>query len=359
LVDSAEVHVVANETSPLLPTATGFAVRQAIEAFKKQGIAVAPFLAQAGLSGRHLDLGENPPEIAAAAQAKFLDLAADALDDSAFGLHLAQQIDPRDVGIFYYIGSCGENVREALALYSRYCRIVNEAVRQNIKTIAGGAIVEIEFVGLPKYAVRQNTEFILACFVPTLRQLTGRDIRVTAVAFGHPRNADLKEFERFFGCPVDFGGGANILTLADETLDTPLLTADPRLLRAIQPFCDRAAKGRRAVSGTLRAAVETEIEKLLPLGKAKAQTVAKKLALSVRTLSRRLAGEGATYAEIVDQLRRSLALQYVKEPSMSVSQIAWLLGYEGSTSFNHAFQRWTGSSPSSARKRELLRSTDK
>jgi AraC-like DNA-binding protein len=48
----------------------------------------------------------------------------------------------------------------------------------------------------------------------------------------------------------------------------------------------------------------------------------------MRTLSRRLADEGATYEEVVDQLRRSLALQYLKESSMSVSQIAWQLGYE-------------------------------
>jgi AraC-like DNA-binding protein len=92
------------------------------------------------------------------------------------------------------------------------------------------------------------------------------------------------------------------------------------------------------------------VEKLLPHGKAKARTVAKTLALSVRTLSRRLADEGTSYAEVVDQLRRSLALQYLKEPGIPLSQIAWLLGYEGSTSFNHAFRRWTGESPSKARK---------
>jgi AraC-like DNA-binding protein len=93
---------------------------------------------------------------------------------------------------------------------------------------------------------------------------------------------------------------------------------------------------------------------LLPHGKAQKKTVSKAVALSVRTLSRRLADEGTTYEEVVDQLRRSLALQYVKELSMSVSQIAWLLGYEGSTSFNHAFSRWTGQSPSAARNQKIL-----
>ena len=74
----------------------------------------------------------------------------------------------------------------------------------------------------------------------------------------------------------------------------------------------------------------------------------------MRTLSRRLADEGTTYADIVDQLRRSLALQYLKDDNMSLSQIAWLLGYEGSTSFNHAFKRWTGRSPSAVRNEKLV-----
>ena len=76
--------------------------------------------------------------------------------------------------------------------------------------------------------------------------------------------------------------------------------------------------------------------------------------MSTRTLARRLASEGTTYEEVVDQLRRSLALQYIKENGISLSQIAWLLGYEGSASFNHAFRRWTGRSPSIARNEPQL-----
>ena len=95
------------------------------------------------------------------------------------------------------------------------------------------------------------------------------------------------------------------------------------------PFADVAAKERTA-SDTLRASVE-EVEKLLSHGKAQKRTVARALGMS-----RRLAVEETpAYEEVVDTLRRSLALQYLKEPGMSLSQIAWLLGYEGLTSFHH------------------------
>jgi AraC-like DNA-binding protein len=88
---------------------------------------------------------------------------------------------------------------------------------------------------------------------------------------------------------------------------------------------------------------------LLPHGKANRQTVAKALGLTERTLAQKLGEENTSYEKVADRLRHSLALQYIKEPSVSVGQIAWLLGYEGPTSFNHAFARWTGRSASEAR----------
>ena len=96
------------------------------------------------------------------------------------------------------------------------------------------------------------------------------------------------------------------------------------------------------------------MQKLLPHGKAERQAVAKTLGMSTRTLSRRLADEGTTFDEVVDRLRQSLALRYMKERDLSLSQIAWLIGYEGSTSFNHAFRRWTGCSPSAMRSEKRL-----
>jgi AraC-like DNA-binding protein len=137
-------------------------------------------------------------------------------------------------------------------------------------------------------------------------------------------------------------------------LAVPLISGDPYLLETLQPFCEEAARERNTPVETLRSSVENEAQKLLPHGKANRQTVARALGMSERTLSRRLADEGTTYEELVDQLRRSLAFQYIKARSISLSQIAWLLGYEGSTSFNHAFVRWTGRSPSVVRKEEQL-----
>ena len=81
----------------VLPTATGFAARQAIAVLRKRNIEVAPLLQHVGLSERDLDNRQG--RISANAQAKLLECAAEALDDCAFGLHLAQQANLREAGI--------------------------------------------------------------------------------------------------------------------------------------------------------------------------------------------------------------------------------------------------------------------
>jgi AraC-like DNA-binding protein len=252
------------------------------------------------------------------------------------------------------VTSAARTLGGTLPLYERYCRIVNEAVRVKPLRIQNGLIVEINFVGLSRHHFRQNVEFVLAANLKGMRENVGRNIRPIGVTFAHPRNSNLPEFERFFGCPVEYGSESDQWSFSNETLAVPLISGDPYLLETLKPFCDQAARERNTAVGTLRSSVENEAQKLLPHGKANRQTVARALGMSERTLSRRLAGEGTTYDELVDQLRRSLAFQYIKAPSVSVSQIAWLLGYEGSTSFSHAFVRWTGRSPSAARKEEQL-----
>ena len=325
-----------------LPTTTGFAAREAIALLRKNNIATAPLLLRAGLSEHGLARAADesngvPLRVSAAGQCKFLEYAAEAMDDSAFGLHLARQIDWRDVGLYFYASSAARDLGEALALFSRYCRIVNEAFR--VTQRSADTAIEFEFVGLPRYAARHNMEYVVAAIAAALRTMSGRKLVPAKVAFAHNRNSDVREFERFFGCPVEFGAPNTVFQISADALRLPLITADPKLLRVLRPYCDAAATERNIKPGTLRAAVEAEVEKLLPHGKAKAENVAEALALSLRTLARRLADEGTTYGEVVDQLRKSLATQYLNDPGMSLGQIAWLLGYEGSTSFNHAFKR--------------------
>ncbi len=74
-------------------------------------------------------------------------------------------------------------------------------------------------------------------------------------------------------------------------------------------------------------------------------TVAREFGMSARTLSRRLAAEGQTFKGLLDEVRRSLAFQYLKDRRFSFKQVAYLLGYSEVAAFYHAFRRWSGASP--------------
>jgi hypothetical protein len=178
------------------PTVTGFGANQAIAALRKHRIAPAPLLHRAGLSAH--DFGKLVEHrVSAIAQGKLLDYAAEAMEDGVFGLHLAEQADPRDAGILFYVASGGKNLNEALMLFARYFRIVNEAVRLKLTRRPTGLIVEIQFVGLSRHSVSQNTEFGIGVLLKALRVVTGRNLRPSRAAFAHARSTHLREFGRF------------------------------------------------------------------------------------------------------------------------------------------------------------------
>jgi AraC-like DNA-binding protein len=343
---------VTDEGISSLPTATGFAARRAVVALRKHKIDPVPLLQRLGLSEEAVNTDQI--RVSAAAQARFVESAAEALHDPALGFRLATEVDPRKVGLLFYVASAAKDLGEAIVLFARYLRIVNEAVRIKLTRQGSDLAVELHFVGVPRIRAGQNTEFGIALMVKGLREITGRNIHPIKITFIHMRSPSFPEFERFCGCPVEFGGSSDQLVLSNQSLALPLITEDTHLLDVLRPICDEAAKLRETALGSLRASVENEVQKLLPHGRAQRHNVAKKLAMSARTMARRLASEGTTFENVVDELRRSLALQYVRTPGISLSQIAWLLGYEGSTSFNHAFRRWTGGPPSAARVERLL-----
>jgi hypothetical protein len=137
------VDVIDEKVRRPLPTVTGIAARLTITALKTHNVAIAPLLQRAGFSAEDFDVRHQ--RISAASQGKFLEYAAEALDDSAFGLHLVKEANPREAGLLFYVTSAASNVGEALALFARYSRIVNEAVRIKRAPAQEGSIAEISF----------------------------------------------------------------------------------------------------------------------------------------------------------------------------------------------------------------------
>jgi AraC-like DNA-binding protein len=328
------------------PTAGGLLARAAYARVLKARIDVRPLLAKAALTAEQMK--DHKLRLKVQSQIAFLNLAASALEDDFLGFHIAKEIELREIGAIYYILSSSDTLGEGLQRMSRYTTCVNEGVR-----VAYGATkhaaVTLEYVEVARHSDRHQIEFFVTLVVRLCRHLTGQRIQPTWLRLAHRRSTAIPEFRSFFDCDVEFGSRGDELAF-DRSIDQlPLPGRDPFLNKILIDLYEKAQSGRSAQPIALQIAVENAIAPLLPHGEARVAEVARKLGMSQRTLARRLAADGATFAEVLDQLRFDLAKSYLQEPHFTISTIAWLLGYQEVSAFTHAFRRWSGKSPRQVR----------
>ena len=323
------------------PTSAGLASRLAVARLERRGIDPGPLLRQAGLSATALSDRTRIPVIG---QIKFLELVSDAIEDDWIGLTLAEEFDPREIGMLYYVAASSHRFGDALQRLERYARLANEALTVRVKK---GPVcsVELSYAGVPRHLDRHQMELLALTFLRLCRQIVGRKVMPISASFVHHRSGDLREIRRHFGDVVEFDAATDEICFERELLNAPLLGEDPFLNELMLKSCEEAMAGRLSNASPFRTLVENTIAPLLPHAEVAAKTVARRIGLSERTLSRRLKAEGLTFGEILDGLRRDLAVRHLEERSLPVSQIAWLLGFHGPSSFSHACRRWTGKSP--------------
>jgi AraC-like DNA-binding protein len=317
---------------------------------RQAGIALEPLLAKAGLTERQvLDRGAR---IKVRNQIDFLNLVAPAVDDPFLGFHLAQTCELRELGLLYYVAASSRTLGDAWRRGARYTSVVNEGL--SLRYAEGAAVtMAFDFVGVPRHIDRHQIEFSMTTLVRLCRQLTGRAVAPLRVGFTHRRNDDPAELSAFFGCDVEFGATDDQAKFDTTFRDLPIVSADPYLNRLLTGYGEEALARRPVNQVSFRSQVENAIVPLLPHGKVRAGEIAASLAVSPRTLARRLAAERATFSDLLEALRDDLARQYLSDDGLTISQVAWLLGYQEVSAFTHAFKRWTGMTPREARTLEL------
>jgi len=339
------MHNSAAERLDPAPSAEGGMTRLAFARALEKGVDVEALLRKAGLS--RIQIEDPHARISVRSQVLFLDLVAKALDDDLLGFHLSQNFDLRMIGLLYYVLASSETLGEALGRVARYSSIVNEGFRVTVRE--GKEIdVVLESVGIPRRLNRHQIEFSFATFMRACREITKLRLTAHQVRFAHRRSLST-EMNSFFGCDVEFGAEIDQLTFSRSILGTTVASADPYLNRLLIKQYEDVLSHRKVNRNAFALTVENAIVPLLPHGKANAKDVARKLGMSQRTLARHLASEGLTFVGMLKELRMDLAKRDLGDRDLSISQIAWLLGYRDVGSFSHAFKRWTGDTPSATR----------
>jgi AraC-like DNA-binding protein len=328
------------------PSAAGTLSRLAWSRAMSAGIDVAPLLLSADVTRQQVE--DQNVRLAVRGQIKFVELVADALHDDLLGFHLGRDYDLREIGLLYYVWNSSELLGDAFCRAERYSSIVNEAV--SLRVSQGKELgLSFTYVGVNRLSDRHQIEFWVTSLVRICRQLTSRHLLPSCVRLVHRRNGGATQLEKFLGCDVEFGADTDEVAFPETVKQLPVVCADPYLNKLLIKYCDEARSHREAARLTCRVAVENAIAPLLPHGKAGVGEIARQLGMSPRTLERRLRSEGLTFGGVLSELRCDLAKRYLREDDMPISKIAWLLGYQESGGFTHAFKRWTGKTPREAR----------
>jgi AraC-like DNA-binding protein len=335
------------EPAERMPNAQGVVARLAYARAQGAGVELAPLLRKARLTVAQLENPRSP--VKARDQIDFLNLVAAALDDDFLGARLALLPDLREAGLIHYVIASSATLAEALQRAARYGTIVNESFTQRF--IDGDHVgLAIEYRGVSRHDDRHQIEFWVTTLVRACREATGTRLTPSRVRLTHARPRLDARLAGYFGDDVAFGAAADEILFPRSAGRTRILGADPYLNRLLLSYCEEAL-ARRMPRGSFRHAVINVLAPLLPHGDATADVVAQRLAVSRRTLARRLAHEGVTFSDLVDQLRSDLAARYLGDDALPISQIAWLLGFREPSAFSHAFKRWTGTTPRAARRR--------
>jgi AraC-like DNA-binding protein len=150
-------------------------------------------------------------------------------------------------------------------------------------------------------------------------------------------------YEQAFGCPVRFDRPALRLVFPAAALRAPV-EAHRSSVRDVSANCRRTLREAYPGATDLVRAVQESIMHHLPTG-ASIDSVAESMNMSRRTLQRRLGHAGCTYRQLLNGLRERHASCLLDDPQISLGEAAFLLGYSEQSAFNHAYRRWTGSSP--------------
>ena len=281
---------------------------------------------------------------------RVLEAAAQATSDDCFGLHFGEHYQPKAAGPLAYVVLNSPTFAAALENVGRYQRVHNEALRVSLAIENRWTYLRLQLVDPAIDIPRQHNEYGMTLAVGTIRLMAGSQWAPSEVQFSHPAPRDTAEHTRVFRAPVSFGCGANALVMEREFVDRPVAAADPRLYPILRRYLDRVLEEMPREDGLLLAAVRRAIGESMRDGGPTLAQVARKTALSRRTLQRRLKDYGIDFKRLVDDTRRRFSLSYLRDPEHTLNEIGYLLGYSEVSAFNRAFKRWTGLTPSDYRR---------
>jgi AraC-like DNA-binding protein len=284
----------------------------------------------------------------------YLRIVSRALDltcDPALGLKVGKSLNLFEYGVWgYAIMSCA-TAGEAMSAALRYWELNGALVNVAMKRKEGNIVWTISpSLGQEEMRlVRFSVEEFLSTLFAACRFLFGREMTLLDLSLSYPEPDYGSLYRELAGCPVHFDQEENSITIEPSMADWQTVTGHLDMRAACETLCEELMR-KLTRSDAL---IETIRHRLIQsMGRfPKAEDMARQLAMSPRTLYRRLSEKGISYQTILDEVREDLAKSYLEHTRLSIDQVSDLIGFTETTTFRRTFKKWTGVSPSEYRKK--------
>jgi AraC-like DNA-binding protein len=263
--------------------------------------------------------------------------------DPAFPLHVAEKLRPGMFDVLDYLARSSLTLGEAVARAQRYVRLFDDVAELLVEEHADTVSLVVR-LGHGHEMPLGVAECVVTAALIFARQTTGVPLVPLGASFTRKAPPDLREYERLLGVTPRFSTARDELTLARAHLELPLVTSDPTLSAILDRHAGELLK-RLPPIDKLVDRVRAILAEELRGGDPSAERVAARLSMSTRTLRRKLEEQGTGLLPLLDELRRDLALRYLDEARLGLSEIAFELGFADERAFRRAFKRWTGRTP--------------
>jgi AraC-like DNA-binding protein len=270
-----------------------------------------------------------------------------------FALLAATKVPMGAYAIVDYLSASCPDMEAGMGQLARYFHLIRPGVTFNIQ--ARGQEAEVEFVD----ALRADTffdEWMIGVTISRFRAAMGLNFPLLRASFRTPSaaGADGGGVRGFLGCEPSLGAKNASFVVGIEDWKRPFLLRDDRMRESLEAHAERLSREHADDPSELRRRLRDAIVAELRGGDPATQTVAKRLGVSVRTLQRKLAEEGLSFQTVVDETRAELADRYLETEGLSVTEVAFLLGYAESSSFARAYKRWRGRTPVESRRQSRV-----
>ena len=311
-----------------------------VRALAAHGVDGAAVARQAGIDPEQLNHESRVPRVALD---RLWHLAVEATANPAFGLEAPRFASQTTFHALGYAVLASLTLQEAFERMVRFRRLIGEILQLQLIDIGDRYRFVIDVSAHPQMP-SQAVDAIVAMSVRQARLLHGgRTCDPVSVSFQHPAPADIEPYTKLFRAPVLFDQPVTCIEFTRRDVEDPLPAGNADLARGndevMLTFLARSAPSQ------LTARVRQAMLEALPDGAPAKGAIARSLGMSARNLQRHLAQEGTSFKQLLVEARVSLACSYIDAGRLSVTEIAFILGFADTSTFSRAFKRWIGMSP--------------